>query len=218
MRTPTNMRWLCARGNKGYDRVPATESLTMIDENDPRLAKLDPDLRRRIAHHARDDAGCLIWHGPYCGGRTPGLYVPPSMSPTGRRGYVTVRRQLLAALFPASMTRRNVAPGVRCGDMRCVSPEHVFPSTAQQISKLVAARGSATDPARRAAIIRARRAQSRFTWADIEAIRASDERQEIVAQRYGIARSTVSAIRRHKIWKQNPGDGGWTEVFWRLAA
>lgn len=190
----------------------------MIDENDPRLAGLDPHLRRGIARHAVDDGGCLIWHGTYCAGSTPALHVPPAISRTGRRAYVTVRRQILEALSPGCMTRRNIAPGVRCGDTRCVSPDHVFRSTMRQIAKLAADQGAATDPARRAAIMRARRAQSRLTWADIESIRASGEKQTILALRYKIDPSTVSAIKRHKIWRQNPGDGGWNEVFWRLAA
>jgi hypothetical protein len=189
----------------------------MIDENDPRLMHLSEDLRRRIAQHAHDDAGCLIWHGPYCG-KTPALYLPAAQNPTGKRGYTTARSKILREIAPALAGRRDLATWVRCEDSRCVHPEHVYAVGRNRIAKHASDAGYTSDPMRRAAIARKRQSQSTLTWDDILAIRASTEKQYIVAEQFGISRSGVSAIKRNKVWRQRPGAASWADVFMRLAA
>lgn len=189
----------------------------MIDENDPRLACLSPELRRKVAKDSQDDAGCLIWHGPYCV-KTPALYLPAAENPTGRRGYTTVRSKILREITPSLAGRKKLSPWVRCGDARCVLPEHVYAASRAVIVKPAVQAGYASNPSRRLAISKVRQSQSKLTWDDIEAMRASDEPQNVLAERYGICRSAVSSIKLRKIWKQRPGAANWADVFSRLVA
>ena len=46
--------------------------------------------------------------------------------------------------------------------------------------------------------------KSVFTWDDILYIRESDEKQSVLADKYGVSSTTISNITRHKIWKHDP--------------
>jgi len=99
-----------------------------------------------------------------------------------------------------------------------VLPEHVVAVTRKRIGQAASNTGYTSDPMRRAAIARKRQSQSTLTWDDILAIRASTEKQYIVAEQFGISRSGVSATKRNKVWRQRPGAASWADVFMRLAA
>ena len=189
----------------------------MIAENDPRLMHLSDGLRRKIAKDSVDDAGCLIWHGAWCG-KTPAMYVPAAVHPTGKRGYTTVRGSILRETAPTLAGRKGLVPWTKCGDGRCVHPGHVVASGRSRIAKAASDAGYTSDPMRRAAIARKRQAQSHLTWDDILAIRASNEKQKVLAERYGLSHSAVSGIKLNKTWRQRPGAASWSDVFMRLAA
>ena len=107
-----------------------------------------------------------------------------------------------------TLSGRIIQPGrvilADCGNERCVNPEHQVQLYESQKCQRAAAAGSYSRPGRRAAIAMARRASGKLklTIETAREIRASSETEIVLAERYGISRTTVGHIRRGRLWKE----------------
>ncbi|HTH09239.1 MAG TPA: hypothetical protein VMA55_06695 [Acidovorax sp.] len=63
----------------------------------------------------------------------------------------------------------------------------------------------------------ARAGAKKLTLEKVRAIRASTDSAAVLALRYGVAKQTVTAIRRNEIWKETPA-GMFTGLIARQAA
>lgn len=171
-------------------------------------------LAKALRERTTEEGDCLIWTGVYAA-ETPIVYIPLAEHGGKKRRYITVRKAMLQA---QNRLKRGQYAGVSCGNPQCVAPAHVRPTTASQLGKRNAERGNLRDPLRCAKIAKTKQAQGKLTWADVDVIRASDESQRVLAERYGVSKSTISLIRRHIRWVNRPGAANWASVFWRLAA
>jgi len=80
----------------------------------------------------------------------------------------------------------------RCDTPGCVNPAHLFlgtdaENTADRVAKGRSARGE-------------RHGVSKLTAAQVAEIRASDETQRVLGQRYGVSRSLISLIKLGHLW------------------
>lgn len=90
-----------------------------------------------------------------------------------------------------------------CGNPACVNPEHTGRSTRTQMNRrIMADMNSATNTLRVKRIAEAkRRTDAKLSQDDVSQIRASDEKHEDLAARYGVSKSLIGRIRRGQMWK-----------------
>ena len=90
-----------------------------------------------------------------------------------------------------------------CGNPKCVNPEHTARSTRTQMNRrIMADMNTATNTLRvkRIADVR-RRTDAKLSQADVDQIRASDDRYEDLAARYGVSKSLIGRVRRGEVWR-----------------
>lgn len=90
-----------------------------------------------------------------------------------------------------------VPPGLQvlhhCDNRKCVNPDHLFVGTLKDnMEDMVSKRRQAHGP---------RCFHARLTVEQVHAIRASDEKQQVIADQYGVTNSLVSLIKARKIWR-----------------
>ena len=99
-----------------------------------------------------------------------------------------------------------------CGNPACVNPDHTGRSTRAQMNRrIMADMNTATNTLRikRIAEVK-RRTDAKLSLDDVSHIRASDEKHEDLAARYGVSNSSIGRIRRGQMWKTfsaSPFDG-----------
>lgn len=81
-----------------------------------------------------------------------------------------------------------------CDRRWCANPRHLLDGTIGDNNRDTAARSA--NPARGE-----QHWHAALTEADVRAIRASTETQEIVAQRYGVSRTLIHKVRARKLWQ-----------------
>lgn len=83
----------------------------------------------------------------------------------------------------------------RCDVRRCVNPDHLFLGTHAENMADRNAKG------RQACSSGERHPNAKLTSADVLAIRASSALQRVLAAEYGVSISTISDIRRYRLWR-----------------
>lgn len=83
----------------------------------------------------------------------------------------------------------------RCDTPECVRPSHLYLGTQREnIQDMI-------DKSRRASQQAEKNSQAKLHWADIQEIRASTERQQDIARRFGISQQQVSKIMTGRNWR-----------------
>ena len=183
-----------------------------MDEIDEKLARLPADLLKRVRPRVVQEGDCLIWTG-MCAYKTR---VPriAEVQPNGKRVGVSLRR----VIFNATSKRQAKSQVVTstCGNYRCVNPAHLIATDHSGVMRIAIEHGK-INHARRSALAAAasRKAVSKLTEADVVRIRSSREPARLLAQRFGVSRSTINGIRSGRRWRSLDV---WSAVFWRLAA
>jgi hypothetical protein len=81
----------------------------------------------------------------------------------------------------------------RCDNRKCVNPEHLFLGTLDDnMADMTAKRRQAHGP---------KCFHAKLTVEQVHEIRRSTDRQQLIADRYGITNSTVSVIKSGQTWR-----------------
>lgn len=129
-------------------------------------------------------------------------------------GHPTVRhdgkthlvRRLAASLAGIPMPQNAKAMNT-CENLRCVNPDHIVMRTHRQVMKRQGELGKLSDIARIAKIAATKRAKyGKLTTEQVRAIRDSSETGVSMAALHGISQGKVSAIRRHRCWRDLAGN------------
>ena len=90
-----------------------------------------------------------------------------------------------------------------CGNPACVNPEHTGRSTRAQMNRrIMADMNSATNALRSKRIAEAKReTQAKLSRESVEQIRASNDRHEDLAARFGVSKSLIGRVRRGEVWR-----------------
>jgi hypothetical protein len=70
-----------------------------------------------------------------------------------------------------------------CAERACINPDHLQPVTARENIR----RGRGT----------------KLTWKEVKEIRDSDEKQAILARRYGVSQSHIARIKAGLTWRED---------------
>lgn len=136
-----------------------------------------------------DITGCWIWGAGLDGGGRPSLWLP-----------ALKRRVSLGVAICVIRTGEPPAKGVvwhcTCETTNCANPRHREPGN--RSSQMLAAR-MVRDAATRARIAAGKRAGSRWSEAEIAAIRESADTLHVIAKRHGISIEHASNIRRGEV-------------------
>jgi len=98
-----------------------------------------------------------------------------------------IRSQRMAwALYNGGYPPRHMEVGHKCDNSFCQNPDHLHLITRQRNGWEKCVRG---------------RAAIKLTKEDVIEILASDERNHVLAEKYGVSRPTISQIRSRKIWR-----------------
>lgn len=147
-------------------------------------------LVNRIRSHCVDDADCWVWQGFKQGG------VMPMINLGGK--IMAVRRALFLEMHKEVAHGCEVVP--ICETRNCVNPDHIGQITVRRRRQQIAKKRNELPVT--AAIIE--RNRSMFAKLDIEkarAIRASEERSDVLAARYGVSRTRINSIRNGSAWR-----------------
>ena len=148
-------------------------------------------LIEKIQRHVTIEGYCWEWHGCMQGSI-------PMMKHDGKvanvRRLVLIERGVPMTGFIATYT---------CGNPACVNPEHTGRNTRTQMNRrIMADMNSATNTLRikRIADVK-RRTDAKLSQTDVDQIRASDDRHEDLAARFGVSKSLIGRIRRGEMWR-----------------
>ena len=87
-----------------------------------------------------------------------------------------------------------------CDQPGCVNPDHLFLGTQADNMHDAIAKGR-WKPAQEVVARGEAHVLSKLTEADVRCIRASDETQVALGERYGVSHTVISNIRRYKTWR-----------------
>lgn len=168
------------------DRFPYYVAAGWVMSDELRLQLIEGKCRRTVD-------GCLIWTGYVDPRRGPMVRFGADSSPTSVRRLVwSIKRGPLGA-------RKTVRPN--CDEPACVEYEHML--LGDRMDKV---RGRSLPQLTRLRIARTHQeAQGKLDWDRVRAIRASDESEAVLAQRYSVSKPTIGQIRRNESWREECG-------------
>lgn len=148
-------------------------------------------IQRRCVEHA----DCWLWQQACSTNGTPKVTIT-----NGKDKRQWAVRRYVATLLGLHIENKLVTTS--CGNPRCVCPDHLMIVDKKRMGKLVAKRtGYAQRPERRMRIATARRrSEGKVTPEIVADIRSSDLLIRELAAKHGLAKATVSRIRRHEAW------------------
>ena len=152
------------------------------------------ELLKKIESRCEEVGDCLEWQGYISAGGSPRIYHDGKMQ--------SVRKLMLQAHGKPSGVPLKHKLMTTCENPRCVHPSHLVIAP---MAKFVRVRlvANTNHQIRAAKIAKARRKSAKLTADDVAAIRASDEADHILAERYGVSRSHVSGIQARTRWRDH---------------
>ena len=122
----------------------------------------------------------------------------PTMKHDGR--VANVRRLVL---IERGVPMKGYIATYTCGNPMCVNPEHTARSTRGQMNRRIMENmSSATNTLRAKRIAEGkRRTQAKLSQDAVDQIRASDEKHQDLAARYGVTKSIIGRIKRGEMWR-----------------
>lgn len=149
------------------------------------------NLIEKIQAHSVACGDCWEWRGCMNG-------PVPSMKHGGK--VANVRRLVL---IECGVAMKGFIATYTCGNPKCVNPEHTARSTRAQMNRrITAGMSSATNTLRAKRIAEAKRErQAKLSRDDVDRIRASDDRYEDLAARFGVSKSLIGRVKRGEVWR-----------------
>jgi hypothetical protein len=141
----------------------------------------------------KEDGDCLLWTAGVNGNKHP-MWRVNGKSQAVRR----VLWEEAKGPIPDGRVLR-----LTCGMYRCLNLDHCKPVSRKTVATECGRLGLMSGAVRSARIAASKRAhpKAKLTADIVSAIRASDETQSVLGQRYGICQKTVCNIKRGLLWR-----------------
>ena len=152
------------------------------------------ELLKKIQSRCEEVGDCLEWQGHVSSGGSPRIWHEGKMQST--------RKLMLKAHGKPCDVPPKHKLMTTCENPRCIHPDHlvIVPMAKFVRDRLVA---NTNHQIRAAKIAKTLRQSAKLTADDVAAIRASDEADHILAERYGVSRSHVSGIQARTKWRDH---------------
>lgn len=148
--------------------------------------------------HARcvEDGDCWIWKLACSSNGTPKM----TLMIDGERKQKAARRVMAESL---GMEIEGKLVTSKCGNPRCICPDHVLVVTKSQLGKLIAKNTGFQQRIERRKKISdsARKMRGKLSTEAATEIRNSDEPLWKLAEKHGVAKSTVQKVRVYRAWQ-----------------
>lgn len=139
---------------------------------------------------ARAPTGCMVWKGTLDIGGYGRMRISRQR---GKQGKFRAAHRVAWEHANACRVPRGRMVLHLCDNRACVNPDHLFLGTAQDNSSDMVAKG------------RSMRGEAhhkaKLSEADVMAIRQDGRSESVIAADYGVAKSTINAIRARRIWR-----------------
>lgn len=155
-------------------------------------------LIKRIQEQSIEEGDCWLWQGHIKDNKLPVINVFIE----GKWKCMPVRRAIKVFEGARLFSRQHQAR-TSCGNQLCVNPEHVY------MFQHKGSRGARVNKHHRTPdqlvriTLAAQKHKSKLDWDKVNAIRASNETGPVLAERYGVAKTTINNIKAYKLWKPN---------------
>ena len=147
---------------------------------------------------------CMEWVGFYCtGGRMPAV--------RHNRQSTSVRR-IIAEALGANVKGRRIL--MSCGNFRCVCPEHYKVMSSRDALRVVARMGNEANKTKTTpnpGNVKRRK----LTDDQVNYIRTSDESSFVLAPKFGVSRTVITAIRRGELYRDVGATNIWSQLLRR---
>ena len=155
---------------------------------------MNTELLKKIESRCVEVGDCLEWQGHISATGSPRIYHDSRMQ--------SARKLMLQAHGKPSEVPLKHKLVCTCENHRCVNVDHIaiVPLAKFVRERLVA---NTNHQIRAAKIAKTLRQSAKLTADDVAAIRASDEADHILAERYGVSRSHVSGIQARTKWRDH---------------
>ena len=155
---------------------------------------MNTELLKKIQSRCEEVGDCLEWQGHVSSGGSPRIWHEGKTH--------SVRKLMLQANGKASDVPPKHKLMTTCENRRCIHLDHlvIVPMAKFVRERLVPGTNHLL---RSAKIAKARRAGAKLSAADVADIRASTEKDHVLAERYGVSRAYVSSIQLHRRWRDH---------------
>ena len=142
------------------------------------------EARDRFYEKVNKTANCWLWTG------SCNIYGYGRFNYNGKKAYAhRFAYELEEGPIPAGLVMRHKCVGTR----NCVNPAHLETGTHKE---------NMLDKIRDGTLAKGEEhGSAKLTQAQVDEIRGSDEKQAVLALRYGVNQSTISDIKNNKIWR-----------------
>ena len=144
---------------------------------------------------------CMEWVGFYCtGGHMPAVR---------RNRQSTSVRRIIAEALGVNVKGRRIL--MSCGNFRCVCPEHYKVMSSRDALRVVARMGGEANKTKTApnpGNVKRRK----LTDDQVNYIRTSDESSFVLAPKFGVSRTVITAIRRGELYRDVGATNIWSQL------
>lgn len=148
------------------------------------------DIKERLISKIVNDSGCWLWIGPYDYGGYGKINIDRRTVSTHRTSY-----EAFVGPIPTGMSVLH-----KCDKPACINPEHLFLGT--QLDNMRDARRKGRTRSTFGIETRGENNRAaRLSESDVLKIRRASGIYDEIAQVFGVSGSTVSRIKRGKIWR-----------------
>jgi hypothetical protein len=152
----------------------------------PATRTLHRDIPSKLLNYTEDANGCWIWRG----NTTSDGYGRIRIGKQKRRAHIASYELTHGAVPENKMICH------KCGNSLCIKPEHLYAGTAKENYADMVRHGRSNRPSGEA------HPKAKLTEEKVRAIRESSKTTRVLANIYGIGKSTVQQIKAREIWKK----------------
>lgn len=182
-------QWCAEMLSRSYMSVVSQAGMLGLSLWQPDESRIEGIKEACLVEDSED--GCWLWNG-----RVSATGVPVA---TGNHN-LSLRLRVWRLANPGKTLRKGRLVLTSCGQQNCLNPEHLVSQSWRTMNLMLARKRDSKLGAVRGRQTRLARGDYILDWDKADSIRASRETNAVLAERYGVSKSTISSIRSGRSW------------------